>query len=459
MNESNTYPTPEQVYRELLRNIGNYMDRVRLVALDSGIPPKEYTFELNIKSIADIRSDYSPLEKDKWLLKVRLPRRAETTPDCEFLSKGGFMKPFHPHVKPTFMGKGSWIDYKKPEPDETLLDLVLRICRSLQFDPNYIDTSLDTKHIGNEKALIWFKTIHEKSPDSFPRDKNVIEPVYQILPQSPSEHGLETLDQAEAINDKAASETPNIQSSSDDENLALKDEINAPLKKKFSISLATEPYRPKRGTKPNLTIEEELNSDVRATGLRNELYVLTSAREDLFNHIDWTAKSPENLVEQGGLLLGEVYFDEASNAHIGVVERAIAAKSAESSATHLSLSHNVWREMTEKIDEEMPDKQIIGWYHTHPNRLDVYMSEADLNTQRMMFPNDWQFAVILNPHRRIWRSFIGYSGVECQGFFVKKREDDSTNSFDQEASSYSEDVTEEYDTSENIEEENPNTDL
>lgn len=432
MTGTKSFPSPEQVNRDLFLWIGNYVDRIRLVALREGIPPTEFTFELNLKSIVEVRSDYRPIEKDKWLLNIKLPRRDGALPTCEFLARDGKMSPFHPHVKPTIMGNGVWKDYKTYDPTETLLDLVLRICRSLQYDPSFIDTSIPKNDIGYMKAMNWFKASYEQNPNNFPWDKDIIVPIHMTAPASKIEEVPYSPQQENTTNGDlppGAPSTPSIVVEED--GFTENQESQLGTRKKFSISLASEPYRPKISKKPELQIEETLNSDFRGNDFINEIYILNTAREDLLNHILWTSKSPENSVEQGGLLLGDVYFDASMKSYTGIVERAVPAKSTQSSSTHLSLNHAVWREMTERIDNEMAGKQVIGWYHTHPNNLDVYMSEADLNTQRMMFPNDWQFAIILNPHREVWRAFLGYDGRECRGFFVKQQYEETEETIEQ----------------------------
>ena len=57
--------------------------------------------------------------------------------------------------------------------------------------------------------------------------------------------------------------------------------------------------------------------------------------------------------------------------------------------------------------------QVIGWYHTHPGGLSVFMSGTDRATQRRHFSADWHFALVLNPHRQSIRAFHGPECLEC----------------------------------------------
>ena len=87
------------------------------------------------------------------------------------------------------------------------------------------------------------------------------------------------------------------------------------------------------------------------------------------------------------------------------------------------MNHATWKKMIDRVDmmlDSNPNKdlQIIGWYHTHPNQLDVFMSETDVGTQMRFFSNDWQFAIVLNPHKKLWRAFHGKNAEECKGFLI-----------------------------------------
>jgi len=90
------------------------------------------------------------------------------------------------------------------------------------------------------------------------------------------------------------------------------------------------------------------------------------------------------------------------------------------------MTHETWKEMLDKADKLLEQSgsalQIIGWYHTHPNTLDVFMSGTDQNTQSRLFGNDWQFAIVLNPQKRIWCAFYGSHSTECQGYIIDNEE-------------------------------------
>ncbi|MFH1113028.1 MAG: hypothetical protein V1792_03825 [Pseudomonadota bacterium] len=156
----------------------------------------------------------------------------------------------------------------------------------------------------------------------------------------------------------------------------------------------------------------------------HRLYILQTAKNEIFRHITWGRQIPDNSVEQGGLLLGRAFRDEEVGIMFGVVERAVAGSSARGTSAYLEMDHETWKAMIDKVDsvlEITPGSglQIIGWYHTHPNTLDVFMSGTDKGTQQRFFACEWQFGVVLNPQRTIWRVFYGKDAQECQGFIVE----------------------------------------
>lgn len=194
---------------------------------------------------------------------------------------------------------------------------------------------------------------------------------------------------------------------------------------KFKINTVSEAYKPENQTEPSFLIEPSLNAKSKPDAKNTKLYIQPKAIKQIFEHISWGETTTENVVEQGGVLLGKVFFDEKKNLMYGVVEEALAGKQAKGSSAYLEMDHEVWKEMLDEFDallekEGNKEWQIIGWFHTHPNNLSVFMSGTDMGTQQRFFSNDWQFAIIFNPHKQIWKAFVGNEAVECAGMIVKE---------------------------------------
>ena len=197
--------------------------------------------------------------------------------------------------------------------------------------------------------------------------------------------------------------------------------------KNFKIEKVVVVYKPKE---LNNSIEfdffEKYTSNTYNSESINEIIISNEARKTIFEHISWGIDTERNSVEQGGLLIGHCYLDKNSTKIIGIAKQAIVATTAKGSMAYLEFDHSTWKLMMDKLDTINEDNQdselqVIGWYHTHPGRLSVFMSGTDLNTQRKMFSKDWQFAIVLNPQKQIWRAFSGSEAKESQGYMLKSK--------------------------------------
>jgi proteasome lid subunit RPN8/RPN11 len=193
---------------------------------------------------------------------------------------------------------------------------------------------------------------------------------------------------------------------------------------RFVIDKIIPPYRPILKKEENLPLNAQFNSFVQEGSDKKRKISLTKKAFDvIMSHIAWAEKTKENVVEQGGILIGHVYYDSEKDLTYAIALDAVAGHGARGTSAYLEFNHEVWKEMIDKADifldaQPEPKPQIIGWYHTHPNELSVFMSGTDLRTQQTLFCEDWQYAIVLNPHRKIWRAFYGMYARECAGFML-----------------------------------------
>lgn len=142
-----------------------------------------------------------------------------------------------------------------------------------------------------------------------------------------------------------------------------------------------------------------------------QVIALPEASEVMLEYIGWGIKMPENRVEQGGFLVGRNCYDEEKKRNFCIVERVLPARGAVGSPGFLEMSHEDTKEMYRELDEinalypEKEKKDVIGWFHTHPNSLDVFMSGTDRVTQGSLFSGERAIALVLNPHRKIWKCY------------------------------------------------------
>ena len=112
--------------------------------------------------------------------------------------------------------------------------------------------------------------------------------------------------------------------------------------------------------------------------------------------------------ELGGVLLGSVNIDINGNKFI-VINDIVIARHTNASISRLTFTHDTWEYINNKVDEEHPDKIIVGWFHSHPGHT-VFLSSYDVFIQENFFNSDFMTAYVFDPT------------VSERGFFFMKDE-------------------------------------
>jgi len=334
-------------------------------------------------------------------IKIRKKRKPEIS------LVGDFPFLFHPHfTEPKFLsgllsdGKSKWIDYLEVEQFEPDIgSYLLRVAKSLVYEDGYIRPN--APKIANPKALELYQKNLSSQPYLFPTDNIEF-----------------SLSRLTANLDSESTTKPKFL-------LSPARQSTVPAKKvKFEVKEAKPAYSPESRKKTDLQTVSTLHSDfVGESGfsLGYEFYLTMSAFKTIKNHIGWGYRTNENIVEQGGILLGHAYRNPDTSVVYAIAEQAISGRLARGTAGYLEVTHETWKEMLDDVDNLHTDLQLIGWYHTHPNNLPVFMSGTDRTTQQRLFGNDWQFAIVLNPHKQIWRAFYGANSSECRGYVLDEK--------------------------------------
>ncbi len=316
---------------------------------------------------------------------------------------GEFPMIFHPHfTQAKLWNQSEWIDYldQKP-PEQDIGSYILRVARSLKYEDGYVKP--DAKKIANQEAAKWYKDARDQG--RFPTDD-------VQLPSGKTFH---------IVSDKTF-EVQNERKFQPKFQLMPSGQLSR--KVKFEIKESKPPYSPAERKKIDMEIVDTLNSDWRweqYSSLGYELYLIMNAFEVIKHHIGWGERTSENVVEQGGILLGDAFRNPDTGVVYAIAEQAIPGRLAIGSPGYLEVTHETWKEMLDHVDRLGTQLQVIGWYHTHPNNLDVFMSGTDRTTQQRLFGNDWQFAIVLNPHKQIWRAFYGADSRECRGYVLASK--------------------------------------
>jgi proteasome lid subunit RPN8/RPN11 len=109
--------------------------------------------------------------------------------------------------------------------------------------------------------------------------------------------------------------------------------------------------------------------------------------------------------ETGGWLLGKWRKDYKRNQQYIVVDTVLQAQFTRNSSTYLTFTQDSQVSLRRLLDEKHPGKELVGWFHTHPN-MGVFLSHYDLWLHQHFFPEKWQVALVLEPVSRAGGFFI-----------------------------------------------------
>ncbi len=78
------------------------------------------------------------------------------------------------------------------------------------------------------------------------------------------------------------------------------------------------------------------------------------------------------------------------------VEESIRCDKAVSNAGDVTFTHEAWNEVHQQMDTKFTDRDIVGWYHSHPN-FGIFLSERDCFIQEHFFNGPGQIAYVVDP--------------------------------------------------------------
>lgn len=155
------------------------------------------------------------------------------------------------------------------------------------------------------------------------------------------------------------------------------------------------------------------------SNVQNLLIFTPEATQKLRKCIGWNRFDyPPNRIEMGGWLIGRYIHDENGLIVQAEVTDILHAECCEGTPTYLEwpaiedirLQREFFRMKDELYTTDHDAGEAlarIGWWHTHPNGLPVFMSSTDMSTQHLKFFKPHDYSVVLNPHRMIWKAFVG----------------------------------------------------
>ncbi|QDV77625.1 Mov34/MPN/PAD-1 family protein [Botrimarina mediterranea] len=131
------------------------------------------------------------------------------------------------------------------------------------------------------------------------------------------------------------------------------------------------------------------------------LHFRPAARDKMLSHAGADAA-----IEICGVLVGRLLKD--GDGPYVVVEDCVCCDTATSKFAEVTFTHESWSQINQEMDTKFTDKQIVGWYHSHPN-FGVFLSDRDRFIHEHFFSGPGQVAYVIDPVRNeegvfIWRN-------------------------------------------------------
>lgn len=109
--------------------------------------------------------------------------------------------------------------------------------------------------------------------------------------------------------------------------------------------------------------------------------------------------------EVGGWMVGEWCADQDTGEEYIVVDAVLPALYTRQGSAYLTFTQDSQVAMFSLMEEKYPEKELVGWYHTHP-RMGIFLSSHDIFLHNNFFPKPWQVAMVVEPHSNVGGIFI-----------------------------------------------------
>lgn len=142
------------------------------------------------------------------------------------------------------------------------------------------------------------------------------------------------------------------------------------------------------------------------------VYLTRDARQVMLRHA-----ISGGACEVGGFLLGGYHIHKGER--FVDIDVAVPALSARGAGISLTFDNQTLREFHEERSARYPEKEVLGWYHTHP-RHSVFLSDHDTFIHRSFFNLEHHVAIVLDPYEEHAADRIGLfkweEGALSQGY-------------------------------------------
>lgn len=151
-------------------------------------------------------------------------------------------------------------------------------------------------------------------------------------------------------------------------------------------------------------------------GWKNSIPVVftPNAAQELYNYFHWGQRHPQNLSELMAALIGHklsdgylvefvspVYLAKRNTTCAAFTQKSLESGWMESEA--INASYHKCQEL-QLLEEPCG---LLGFIHSHPDDLELFLSEADVSLHKMLITNGIALSAIVNPQRRQIAAFCG----------------------------------------------------
>ena len=123
-------------------------------------------------------------------------------------------------------------------------------------------------------------------------------------------------------------------------------------------------------------------------------------------------------IEQGGLLLGEVFTrdgsTDAARSQAVLLTQAVAAEDFFGSGVSLRMESDLWEKARAARG---PRELVVGWYHSHPG-LGAFFSGTDRRTQAAFFTQPYSVGWVIDPFNSEHAVFVGANAAPGAAFLA-----------------------------------------
>lgn len=109
--------------------------------------------------------------------------------------------------------------------------------------------------------------------------------------------------------------------------------------------------------------------------------------------------------EVGGWMLGKKRLDKISGEQFIVIDTILPARHTQHGSAFLTFTQDSQVELHRLVQDNYPEKDLVGWFHTHP-RMGIFLSSYDTFIHDNFFSEIWQVALVIEPFSRSGGFFI-----------------------------------------------------